>query len=216
VNSSPKRVVGYVRVSTREQAEDGHGLDAQRTEIRRAAEARGWEVAAWAEDAGVSGARLNGRAGWSEAVRLAETGEVDAVVASKIDRVSRSVADFANLVDRARSSGWILVVLDVGLDLSTPTGEFVAHILSAAAQLERRMIGQRTKDGLSAARAKGVRLGRPRSLSDDVADRIAGLRAGGATFAAIAEQLNAEQVPTARGGQRWHPATVRAVLNRAA
>src|SRR4051794_17155362 len=131
-------------------------------------------------------------------MRLPEAGQVDPVVATKIDPVSRSVADFASLVDRARSAGWILVVLDVGLDLSTPTGESVAHILSAAAQLECRMIGQRTNDCLAAARDKGVRVGRPRSLPNDVADRVACLRAGGATFAAIAEQLNPEGVPTGR------------------
>src|SRR5689334_15839444 len=88
--------------------------------------------------------------------------------------------------------------------------------IGTAAQLERRMIGQRTKDGLAAARSKGVRLGRPRSLPDAVADRVFGLRAEGATLAAIADRLNDEGVPTARGGTRWHPATVRAVLNRAA
>ncbi len=141
---------------------------------------------------------------------------MDGIVATKIDRVSRSVADFAALVVRAKDRRWNLVVLDIGLDLSSPTGEFVATIMCAAAQLERRMIGQRTKDGLAAAREKGVRLGRPRSLPDDVAERVASLRADGATLASIAEQLNAEGVSTARGGARWHPATVRAVLHRAA
>jgi DNA invertase Pin-like site-specific DNA recombinase len=210
------KVAAYVRVSTREQAEDGHGLDAQRHEITRTAEARGWQVVAWCVDAGVSGGHLDRRAGWSQAVDLAESGQVDGIVATKIDRVSRSVADFAALVARAKDQRWNLVVLDIGLDLSTPTGEFVATIMCAAAQLERRMIGQRTKDGLAAAKAKGVQLGRPRSLPDDVAERVATLRASGATLAAIADLFNAEGVPTARGGSRWHPATVRAVLNRAA
>jgi DNA invertase Pin-like site-specific DNA recombinase len=157
------RVAAYTRVSTREQAEDGHGLDAQRTEIARTAEARGWRIVAWCEDAGVSGAHLDGRDGLSRAIAMAEAGQVDGVLATKIDRVSRSVADFAQLVSLAREGRWNLVVLDIGLDLSTPTGEFVATIMCAAAQLERRMIGQRTKDGLAAAKAKGVHVGRPRS-----------------------------------------------------
>jgi len=71
-------------------------------------------------------------------------------VATKIDRVSRSVRDFANLVLDAQAGKWALVVLDIGLDLSTPIGKFVAHVLSAA-ELERAMIGQRTNDGLAEA-----------------------------------------------------------------
>jgi DNA invertase Pin-like site-specific DNA recombinase len=210
------RVVAYTRVSTREQAEDGHGLDAQRHEITRTASARGWTIVAWTEDAGVSGGHLDRRAGWSRAIDLAESGAVDGIVATKIDRVSRSVADFASLVARAKDQRWNLVVLDIGLDLSTPTGEFVATIMCAAAQLERRMIGQRTKDGLAAAKAKGVQLGRPPEVTDDVAQRVIELRSTGATLAEIADRLTDDGVPTARGGDRWWPSTVRAVLARAA
>ncbi|SDY15378.1 Site-specific DNA recombinase [Modestobacter sp. DSM 44400] len=209
-------VVAYLRVSTREQADTGHGLDAQRHEILSTASARGWAIVAWTEDAGVSGGHLDRRAGWLRAIELVESGQADAIVASKIDRVSRSVADFAALVDRAQTSGWALIILDIGLDLTTPMGRFTAHVLSAAAQLERDMIKQRTRDGLAAARSKGIKLGRPRSLPEDVAHRVIELRASGATLAAIADRFNAEGVPTARGGSRWHPATVRAVLTRAA
>ncbi len=135
-------------------------------------------------------------------------------MAVKIDRVSRSVADFATLVCRASTKGWALIVLDIGLNLTTPMGKFTANVLCAAAELERNMIAQRTRDGLAAARARGVKLGGPRSLPEDVADRITALRADGATLTGIADRLNGEGVPTARGGARWYPATVRAVLNR--
>lgn len=114
------KIAAYIRVSTREQAEDGHGLDAQRAEILRTAEGKGWTIVRWCTDAGVTGARLSGRDGWSEAIALAESGEVDGIVATKIDRVSRSVADFAALVCRAKTCKWNLVVLDIGLDLSSP------------------------------------------------------------------------------------------------
>lgn len=208
-------VVAYLRVSTREQADSGHGLDAQRMEIERMAVARDWTIIDWCVDAGVSGTTpLSEREGWSRAARLAQLGAAEGIVVTKIDRVSRSVRDFADLVCRANKCSWALIVLDIGLDLTTPMGKFVAHVLCAAAELERDMASQRTKDGLAAARAKGVRLGGPRSLPEDVADRIAELRQGGATLAAIAELLNEEGVPTARGGVRWYPASVRAVLNR--
>ncbi len=149
-----------------------------------------------------------------EARRLVESGEADALVATKIDRVSRSVADFATLVCRANTKGWALVVLDIGLDLTTPMGKFTANVLCAAAELERDMISQRTRDGLAAAKAKGVKIGSPRVLPDDVAERITELRQGGATLTAIADRLNGEGVPTARGGDRWWPSSVRAVLHR--
>lgn len=207
------KVVAYTRVSTREQADTGHGIDAQRTELRRQAELRGWEIVAWAEDLGVSGKDMK-RDELSRAVKLVECGQADALVATKIDRVSRSVADFAALVCRANKRGWALVVLDIGLDLTTPMGKFTANVLCAAAELERDMISQRTKDGLAAAKAKGVRIGGPRVLPDDVADRIAELRQGGATLTAIADTLNAEGVPTAKGGDRWWPSSVRAILHR--
>jgi DNA invertase Pin-like site-specific DNA recombinase len=150
------KVVAYTRVSTREQADTGHGIDAQRTELRRQAELRGWQIVAWCEDLRVSGKDMKQRDQLAEAVRLVECGEAEALVATKIDRVSRSVADFATLVCRANTRGWALVVLDIGLDLTTPMGKFTANVLCAAAELERDMISQRTRDGLAAARAKGV------------------------------------------------------------
>lgn len=124
------------------------------------------------------------------------------------------MADFATLVCRANTKGWALVVLDIGLDITTPMGKFIANVLYAAAELERDLISERTRDGLAAARAKGVKLGGPRSLPDDVAQRITELRQDGATLTGIADRLNSEGVPTARGGARWYPATVRAVLHR--
>lgn len=208
------RVVAYIRVSTREQAEDGHGLDAQRAQITAQAAVRGWDVVAWCEDRGLSGASMEGRNELARAIRLVESGDADAIMATKIDRVSRSVRDFADLVDRAKAAKWNLVVLDLGLDLSTPMGEFAAHILCAAAQLERRMIAERTKDGLAAAKSKGVRVGRPPGVSDVIVERITTMRDDGMTLVDIAERLTTEQIPTARGGTRWWPSTVGGVLAR--
>jgi|tagenome__1003787_1003787.scaffolds.fasta_scaffold20700942_2 hypothetical protein len=75
---------------------------------------------------------------------------------------------------------------------------FAAHILCAAAQLERRMIGQRTKEGLAAAKAKGVHVGRPPGVSDALCERIVEMRGDGMTLVAIAERLTAEKALTAR------------------
>lgn len=93
----------------------------------------------------------------------------------------------------------------------------MANVLATFAQYERRLIGERTKDALVAAKARGTRLGRPRcALPDAVARRISSLRASGESLWAIAGRFNTEQVPTAQGGARWHASTVRSVLQRAA
>ena len=210
------RVVAYTRVSTREQAEDGHGLDAQRAGIQAEVARRGWQLVDICSDEGLSGASLKGRNELVRAVRMVESGEAEAIMATKIDRVSRSVADFADLIARADRHTWALIVLDIGLDLTTSTGKLVAHIMSAVAEFERNIISDRTKDGLAAARAKGVRLGGPTGIPDAIAERIRTMRdEDGLTLTAIAEQLNADSVPTGRGGKRWWPSTVGAVLNRA-
>jgi DNA invertase Pin-like site-specific DNA recombinase len=138
------------------------------------------------------------------------------VVVAKLDRLSRSLMDFSALMERARRRGWALVALDLGVDTTTPAGEMLANVLASFAQYERRIIGQRTKDALAEKRRQGVRLGRRRVLDKDVVARIVGAREAGQTLAAIAGDLNAEGVPTARGGQRWYDSTVRCVLRYAA
>ena len=82
-------------------------------------------------------------------------GEADAVVVAKLDRLSRSVVDAGRLLEEARKRGFNIVALDLGLDLSTPTGELVANVLAAVAQWERRMIGQRTSEALQVKIAGG-------------------------------------------------------------
>src|SRR5262249_52750378 len=120
------------------------------------------------------------------------------------------------LLDQAARSGWSLVALDVAVDTTTPMGRAMAQISGAFAELERALIAQRTRDALAAKRAKGARLGRPRSMDPATSARIQSLRDGGATLTAIADELNAEGVPTARGGRCWYPATVRTALRSAA
>jgi DNA invertase Pin-like site-specific DNA recombinase len=91
----------------------------------------------------------------------------------------------------------------------------LANVLAVFAHFERRLIGQRTKDALAVKRAQGVRLGRPPVLDAPLRLRIERMRRSGSTLAAIAEVLNTEAVPTAHGGARWYPSTVRKVLQAA-
>ncbi|GGM67143.1 resolvase [Longimycelium tulufanense] len=209
-NPTAVRVLGYLRVSTAEQADSRAGLDAQRATIAAEAERQGWTVE-YVTDPGYSAKDLN-RPALTDALSRLDRGEADVLVAAKLDRVSRSVADFAALLDRSRRKGWRLVCLDLGVDTSTASGELVSNMIASAAQYERRLISQRTKDGLAAKRAAGVRLGRPPVLPTEVVARIVRERQAGATLRAIAEGLTADGVPTARGKAKWSISSVQAVL----
>src|SRR3954452_16823891 len=112
----------------------------------------------------------------------------------------------------AQKPRWAIVVLDLNVDTTTPAGEAMAHMLATFAQFERRLIGQRTKEALAVRRSQGVRLGRPRTLPDDLVQRIRAARASGLSLGRIAGTLNDGGVPTAQGGKRWYPSTVRAAL----
>jgi DNA invertase Pin-like site-specific DNA recombinase len=147
-----------------------------------------------------------------EALDRLDRGDADVLIAHKLDRVSRSVRDFAGLLERANRRGWRMVLLDLG-DTSTASGEMVTNIIASAAQYERRLIGQRTRESLAAKRAAGVRLGRPSVLPGDVVERIVEQHAAGESLRAIGAALEADGVPTARGGARWHASAVRAVLS---
>lgn len=210
---TPLRAVLYVRVSTDEQARDGHGLDAQRTALASEAERRGWDIVAVIADEGVSGSRHFGtRPGGGDALRLLEAGDVDLVVSSKLDRMCRSFADAGALLEQSQREGWRVVWLDLGVDTSTPGGELLAGVMASSAQYERRMASQRTREGMAAAKAKGIRLGGPQLLPVDVVARIVDERRAGRSLPVIATALGADGVPTARGGGRWYPSTIAAVL----
>ena len=206
----PSKVVAYLRVSSQEQADSGLGLAAQRSAIEGEAARRGWTVAAWHEDAGISGKSLK-RPALAAAIEDVEEGRAAALVVAKLDRLSRSLLDFASLMESARAGGWGLVALDLQVDTTTPGGEMMANVMATFAHYERRLIGQRTRDALGALKASGASLGRPRTLPAEVLNRIVAEHEAGAGWSEIARRLNVDNVPTAQGGARWHPSTVRYV-----
>ncbi len=197
-------VRAYVRVSTDSQAASGHGLAAQRLTITAEADRRGWEDVVWYVDGGFSGKDLD-RPAMADLLSVIRRGDV--LVIAKLDRLSRSLSDFAALMERAQRQKWNVVALDLGIDLSTPNGEFMASVLAAMARWERRIIGQRTKEGMAAARAKGVLPGRRSALPPEVQARLLALREQGLTLTVIANRLNADGVETATG-VRWTTSAV--------
>lgn len=210
------RVIGYVRVSTAEQAVSGLGLEAQRASVAAECVRRGWKLVRFEEDAGISGAAIAKRPALAAALASLAAGEAEVLMAHRLDRVSRSVLDFHTLLARAQREGWRMALLECGLDTTTPHGEAMVGVSAVFSQLERRLISQRTSAALAAKKAAGVRLGRPRSLSAALVRRIAVERAAGATLTSIANGMNDEGVSTAQGGARWYPSTIRAVLQSVA
>lgn len=207
-------MVGYARVSTEEQHAAGAGLDAQRTAIEAECERRGWLLLSIEEDV-LSGRTMN-RPGLQAAITACRNGEAESLVVAKLDRLSRSIIDFAGVLSDARKRGYSVAAIDLGLDLSTPQGELVANVIASVAQWERRIIGERTREALAVKRAQGVRFGRPVTVHESVARRIRHERARGYSYAKIAARLNAATIPTGQGGKQWYAASVRSVALRQA
>ncbi len=196
-------LIAYLRVSTVEQADSGLGLEAQRHQLRSEAERRGWTLR-FIEDAGFSGGSTN-RPGLRLALQLLKSGEAEGLVVAKMDRLSRSLLDFSSILATAQKQHWKLHALDCPVDPSTPAGEAMISVMATFSQLERRLIGQRTKEALAVRSQQGVRLGRPSSMPTHVVRRIAEERESGFTFAKIADGLNHDAVATAHEAQKWHP-----------
>jgi DNA invertase Pin-like site-specific DNA recombinase len=217
-----KTVIGYVRVSTDEQASHGSGLDAQKRAIRDKVKYMRWHLLPAAdggeffEDAGVSGKRMAKQPQLVVALAELRAGRAHALVVSKMDRLSRSLRDFAGLIETASHEGWHLVAIDLDIDTSTPGGEMAANNYINASQFERRMISTRTKEGLAARRARGIGvphglkgpIGRPPTVEGDLLKRILRRRRAGKSFASIADELTHSGIPTPTGAADWGWGTV--------
>jgi DNA invertase Pin-like site-specific DNA recombinase len=202
-------VIGYVTVASEARRNEGDGSV---HEIEAACERSEWELAEVVTDR-EAGRGLE-RPGLGYALQQIAQGKARGLVVTDLQRVTRSTADLAALVEWFRDADAALVALDLGVDTSTPAGREVAATLVTLGEWEHERIARRTRSGLAPVRPGGNRPpGRP-SLSDrpDLVERITAMRAANMTLQAIADQLNAEGVPTLRGGAMWRPSTVQAAL----
>lgn len=207
-------VVAYLRVSTDEQAVSGAGLEAQRAAITALAERRGWTITAWFTDEGLSGGLAPAkRPGMRDALAAVRNREAAALVAAKLDRLSRSMADAAAMLDRSEREGWQLVTCDMAADTSTPQGRAAAHMTMTFAELERGLISQRTREALAARKAAGVQLGTPTQVPDEVLRRIITEAAEGRSLRKIAAGLMADGILTGSGKATWHAPQVQRALD---
>ena len=201
------KAITYRRVSTGRQAESGLSLEDQTDRLAAELGRRGWDHAATYTDAGRSGRSMARRPELRAALEVLAAGEADALVVAKLDRLARSTIDLARIMGRAQAEGWSLVILDPDLDTSTPAGKLTATVLGAVAEYESELIADRARMTHRRRRMAGKRAGQAPQLPDTVRLEVAARVDQGETLAAIADDLDARQVPTARGG-RWWPSTV--------
>jgi DNA invertase Pin-like site-specific DNA recombinase/peptidoglycan hydrolase-like protein with peptidoglycan-binding domain len=157
--------------------------------------------------------RILERPGLGYALERIAAGHARVLIVSDLQRLSRSIVDLGALMAWFRDANATLIALDLGIDTSTAEGDRVATTLIALSARAHERIADRTRIRLAERRANGASNGRP-AVRDrpELMKRIAVLRARGQTLQAIADQLNAEGIPTLRGGAKWRPSSIQAAL----
>jgi len=222
------RAFGYIRVSTDKQADKGLSLDAQREKIRAMAVVHDTELADVIVDAGESAKNLD-RPGMKRILDLVRGGDVDTVIVAKLDRLTRSVRDLADLLEVFQRKGVSLVSVAESLDTGSAAGRLVLNIMVSVSQWEREAIGERTRDALQLKRTRHEYLGNapygcrraadqqhiePDRAEQAVLKRIHQLRQDGVSLRAIAAELNRRRLTTRRGSP-WRMEYVARLLKAA-
>jgi DNA invertase Pin-like site-specific DNA recombinase len=201
-------VIGYLRVSTEEQAASGLGLKAQEAAIREECDRRGLTLRAIYSDDGVSGTTPpEDRPGLSRAITALDAGEGSILMTSKIDRLGGSFHDLALLTPLAERAGWSIVALNCPLDMTTPTGKAMVRLMSVFGPLERDLISERTKAALAVKKATGTKLGHPSKVTTAARTRLSELRSSGLSWPAVARTMNSEGIASGSGVPAWTAAS---------
>lgn len=222
-----KTAIAYYRVSTSEQGKSGLGLEAQREAVERFAKAEGFTlVNSFEEIETGKGADALERRPVLQAALAAAKKERAPILIAKLDRLSRNVHFISGLMEQDPLS---FIVTEYGANADS----FMLHLYATFAEQERKLISERTKAALAAAKARGVKLGNPNiaaatalgaiaiqansnAFAQKVKPYITAARANGCkTYRDVAEALNARGIATARGG-KWAPMTVRLIEQRLA
>lgn len=218
------KVVGYVRVSTDKQADNGISLDAQKTKIRQYAELYDLDLVAVIEDAGVSAKSLD-RPGLRSALGMLQSGKAEALLVVKLDRLTRSVRDLGELVETYFATKYSLLSLSDSIDTRTAAGRLVLNVLTSVAQWEREATGERTRDAMKHKASKGEFCGGqapygyavengalvPNEAEQEVLRVVREMKDAGLSLNAIANELaRAGLVP--RSGKVWHAQQIKRML----
>ena len=216
------KAVGYIRVSTTKQADEGVSLAVQELKIRQWASLNDADLLSVHHDDGVSG-KTAARSGLQAALADArKTGA--ALVVYSLSRLSRSTRDTLSIADELDKAGCDLVVLHEKIDTTTPSGRMVFRMLAAINEFERDQVAERTKSAMAHIKAQGrrvgsiphgYRLGDGNALVSDEREQEIGrlvreLRAGGWTLQSISDELAARGLFN-REGRPFNPRSVRSM-----
>lgn len=219
------KAVGYIRVSTQEQAKDGDSLAAQRAKIEAWCVVNDYELKAIYEDAGVSGTKAD-RDGLQEAIQA--IGKGDALVVYSLSRLTRNTRHMLQLSEHLEKQGTDIVSLTEKIDTTTASGKMVFRMMAVLNEFERDQISERTKSVLRHKKAVGEKYapvpfgymevnGRLVEVQREakIVAEILEQREQGGTLASIAHSLNARGIEGKRGG-KWYPSTVAYLIKRQA
>lgn len=208
------RALIYARVSTAEQEDSGLSLESQADHCRAAIGQREWTVTGEFSETVSTGKKISKRPKLAAALDALDAHEHDALVVRRLDRLCRSTLEFQLILERAQKHGWELLMLEPQVDTTTPFGRAMASMAATFAQLERELIGQRTREAMRVLRDRGLPVGGAPALTDQATlSLVASLKADGLSQHAIARELNDRGVATLKGGA-WHQSTVRSILGR--
>ena len=198
------QVVGYVRVSTEDQARDGVSMSAQQAKLEAYCLVKDWTLFTVIRDEGYSAKHLK-RPGLEELLALVTSRQVEAIIVYKLDRLTRSVSDLDKLVRLFDRHDVALVSLQESLDATTATGRLMMNLLASVSQWEREVIGERTSDALQHLKAQGKRYCHTVYGNLEVIALMHQLRTAGKSYEAIAQHLNAVASPPqwAGSGRPW-------------
>lgn len=220
--------IGYVRVSTEDQAKEGVSLDNQKAKIEVYCQLKDLDLLEIIEDAGISAKNLK-RPGVQRVLRLAHKKKVDAIVVYKLDRIFRSTVDALETTRMFDKWGVSFHSIEETLDTKSAMGRFFFTLTAALAEMERRIIGERTKAALSHKRSRHEKTGGDIPFGFDLSPEgfliknkveqkvirlIRELHQKGYSLRGICTELEREGYKTKRGHSKWHPQTVAGILKR--
>ncbi|MGO8761133.1 MAG: recombinase family protein [Desulfobaccales bacterium] len=219
-----KKAVGYVRVSTEEQAREGVSLENQGAKIKAYCELNDFVLIEIVADEGLSAKNLN-RPGIKKILDMARNKEIEALVVYKLDRAFRSTIDALEVTKELDNYGIGFHSINERLDTKSPLGKFFFTLIAGIAEMERGMIGERTSDALQRKIEKGEHVGHipfgykvegtqltPFLPEQEVIRLAKELRDRGYTLQAIAEEFKSRGVKTKRGLVKWYPTSIRNIL----